>query len=357
MEDAGVEDAVEDAVDDAGVVGEVAAMSTLFTPWALRLAVTLRLPDLVAGGCTGAAELAERTGTDPDALRRVLRHLVDLGLFTATGPGRVELAPRGRVLVSDHPAQLARFLDQSNPWARRTDRAVPGLLESVRTGASAWESVFGKSFWDDLAADAEFAKAFDEVMAVHAAVFGPAIASEWDWSGVARLVDVGGGTGLVLAEVLRRHPHLRGTLVDLPGTARRARDTFEAAGVLDRAEVVSGSFFDPLPAGGDVYLLSNIIHDWGDADGERILRRCAEAAGAGGTVLLAERLVADDGDAAARTLVSRRDLAMLVLLGARERGPEEFRALGAASGLRLESTTPLLPEQGVHLLAFTPVGG
>ncbi|ONI82555.1 hypothetical protein ALI22I_41660 [Saccharothrix sp. ALI-22-I] len=346
----------DEAMEDAAAVSEVAAMSTLFTPWSVRLAVTYRLPDLVAEGCTGVAELAERSGTDPDALRRVLRHLVNLGLFTEAGPDQVELAPRGRVLLADHPAQLARFLDQSNSWAERTDRAVPGLLESVRTGTSAWRSVFGRPFWEDLAADAEFSKAFDEVMAVHAAVFGPAVASRWDWSGVTRLVDVGGGTGLVLAEVLRRHPHLRGTLVDLPDTARRAHPTFDAAGVGDRVEVAAGSFFDPLPAGGDVYLLSNIIHDWADADSERILRRCAEAAGPGGTVLLAERLVGDDRAPAARTLVSQRDMAMLVLLGARERGLEEFRALGEASGLRLEFTTPLVAEQGVHLLAFTVAG-
>ncbi|MGW4109283.1 methyltransferase [Actinosynnema sp. NPDC004786] len=339
--------------DDAEAVAEVAAMSTLFTPWVVRLAVTYRLPDLVAGGCAGVAELAARSGTDPDALRRVLRHLVDLGLFTREGPDRVGLTARGRVLCGDHPAQLARFLDQANPWAERTDRAVPGLLESVRTGASAWPSVFGRPFWDDLAADAEFAKAFDEVMAVHAAVFGPAVARRWDWSGVTRLVDVGGGTGLVLAEVLRHHPHLRGVLVDLPGTAARARAALDASGVGDRAEVVGGSFFDPLPPGGDVYLLSNIIHDWADADGERILRRCAEAAGPGGVVLLAERVVDGGGDRAARAAVSRRDMAMLLLMGARERDEAEFRALGAAAGLRLTTTVPLLPEQGVHLLAFT----
>ncbi len=344
------------ATEDAAVVAEVAAMSTLFTPWALRLAVTYRLPDLVDEGCADVAELAARSGTNPDALRRVLRHLTNLGLFTAAGEDRVALAPRGRVLLADHPAQLAPFLDQRNPWAERTDRAVPALLESVRTGTSAWASVFGVGFWDDLARDDEFAKAFDSVMSVHAGVFGPAVAARWDWSEVTRLVDVGGGVGLVLAEVLRRHPHLRGTLVDLPGTAQRAHATFDAAGVADRVDVVGGSFFDPLPSGGDVYLLSNIIHDWADGESERILRRCADAAGEGGVVLLAERVVDESDDPAARVRVSARDMAMLLLLGARERGLAEFRALGAASGLRLTSTTPLVPEQGVALLAFTPSG-
>ncbi|MDA3643104.1 SAM-dependent methyltransferase [Saccharopolyspora indica] len=339
--------------EDAEVL-QIAQMATLFTPWSLRLAVTFRLPDLVAGGCTALGELAERSGTDPAALRRVVRHLTNLGLFRRIDDEHVELTGRGRVLCADHPSQTARFLDQNDAFARRTDQAIPGLLESVRTGAAAWESRFGRPFWTDLAADEEFSASFDAAMAVHAARFAPAIAEGYGWSGVRHVVDVGGGTGQVIAELLRRYPHLTGTLVDLPGTVERAAASPELAALAGRCAVVGQSFFEVLPDDGDVYLLSNIVHDWPDEDSVDILRRCAAAAGPGGRVLLAERVVADTGSEASRRFVSQRDMAMLLLMGAAERGLEEFGALGAAAGLRLVSTVSLIDGQGVFLLEYVP---
>ena len=103
------------------------------------------------------------------------------------------------------------------------------------------------------------------------------------WEAVRTVVDVGGGTGAMLASLLRQHPHVRGILVDLPGTVARAGEIIEGFGVGDRMTAVGQGFFDPLPAGAELYLLKSVLNDWPDEPTVAILRRCAEAAEAAGT--------------------------------------------------------------------------
>ncbi|MFC3995240.1 methyltransferase [Nocardiopsis sediminis] len=333
-------------------VEQVSRMATLFTPWALRAAVTLRLPDLVAKGVVLPEELARRSGANGDGVVRLLRHLANLGVLTAEESGGYGLTDLGRVLCSDHPSGIARALDQSDAWARAGDRVLLGLPYSVRTGRPAWEEIFGHGLWDALAADEELGAAFDRAMAVHAANVGPWLADAWEWSSVGHVVDVGGGTGGVVATLLQRHGHLRGTVVDLPATAERASALLVPAGVSDRAETVGQSFFDPLPAGADVYLLAHVLHDWPAEDASRILRGCAEALSRRGRVLVVDRLVSAGGRAPLS--VTQRDMAMLVVLGGRERTAEEFRRLGGQAGLRLVAAHPS-PEEGLYLIEYAPV--
>jgi 2,7-dihydroxy-5-methyl-1-naphthoate 7-O-methyltransferase len=337
---------------DADAV-QVSKMATLFTPWSLRAAVTLRLPDLIADGVSTLERLATSSGSDADALSRLLRHLVNLGIVREAGPGRYELTGLGQVLRTGHPSRLAGFLDQSNAFTQRADKVVASLPQAVRTGSAGWTEVFGRTFWDDLAASPDLAAAFDQGMSVHAGKLTASIVRTYDWTDVRHVVDVGGGTGEVLTALLRANAHLRGTLVELPATTARARDVLTAAGVADRVGLASQSFFDPLPAGADVYLLTSVIHNWSDADGEKILGRCAEAAGPHGRVVLAE-LVIPEGEPGSREnwVVSQRDLSMLIALGGKERGEAEFRNLGLAAGLRLSGTTAVLPDEGMFLIEY-----
>ncbi|MGH3848200.1 MAG: methyltransferase [Pseudonocardiaceae bacterium] len=316
-------------------------MSSRLDPWAVRAAATLRLPDLVADGADTTSELAARSGTDPDALGRLMRHLRILGLFRATEDGHWELAELGELLRDDHPMGIRRSLDQDDHYVRKVDRSAYGLLEAVRTGGAVWEKLHGLSFWDDMSADPGFGRGFNAQMAHHSALYSPAIARGYDWSTVQHVVDVGGGTGRTLVTILGDHPHLRGTLVDLPGPVAGAAAVLKEANVAGRCVVVGQSFFDRLPPGGDVYLLANTIHDWNDEDSVRILRRCADAAGPGGRVLVADRVVTDEADMATQAFVSGVDLLMLMLNGGRERSEEEFRKLGATAGLQLTSTHAL----------------
>lgn len=283
---------------DAGSIqAETAAWQTLgplmdlMTPMALRVAATLRLADFMPddGADEGAAlgDLAERAGADPDALARMLRHLVQHGVFT-------------------------------------------GLAHTVRTGEPAWEQVFGQPFWAYLDANPAISASFDATMAVDAG--SAAVADGYDWTTAGHVADIGGGTGTLIAAVLRRHPQLRGTLADLPETAARARQYLTGLGLHGRCAVVGQSFFDPLPAGADVYLLSRVIHDWDDAAAIAILRRCAEAAGSAGRVLVIESNGTNGGDPAA---FAEMNLRMLVLAGGRERTTEDYSALATAAGLQV----------------------
>lgn len=166
----------------------------------------------------------------------------------------------------------------------------------------------------------------------------PQVVAGIDWSRFVTVVDVGGGQGILLAAILAAHPGLRGHLVDLPPTAAAARDTFSAHGVADRVDVTAGSFFDPLPAGADAYLLVDILHDWDDEQADRILARCVEAARPTSRILVIEPVGGQHGS-------TEMDLIMLALYGGRERTLTEFRTLAAAHDLALDTVTDLTDQR------------
>lgn len=247
-------------------------MLDLTTPWCLRVAATLRIPEHIAAGHAGIADLAAAAGCDADALHAVLGHLVSQGVFTEESPGRFACNQAAEQLAG------VPFLDLAGIGGRMA-HTWGTLLDFVRTGRPAYQQVFGRPFWEDLAAHPAIGAEFDALMgpAGHGVPdFDVELSDGWD--AVRTVVDVGGGTGAMLASLLRRHPRARGILVDLPGTAARAGETIESFGVAERVMVEAQSFFDPLPAGADLYLLKSVLNDWPDEPTVAILRRCAEAA-------------------------------------------------------------------------------
>lgn len=311
---------------------DFAALIDVITPFAVRVAATLRLADHIHQGCGQVDELAARAGAHPGALARLLRYLACRGVFRETAPGTFALTPTARLLRTGPAARLQAWLDLDG--AGRMDLAFAGLLDAVRTGQPSYAGVAGRPFWEDLAASPARAAAFDAAMEAHVAWFAADIVRCFDWHGVRHVVDVGGGAGRLLTELLRAHPGLRGTLVDVPATTEAAARAIAAHGLSGRCQVVPGSFFDPLPGGGDVYLLRNVLHDWDDDRAAAILRRCAEAARPGGRVLIAE--TAEES----RSQSTALDLRMLVLLGGRERTRAELAGLAAAAGMDVRSAQP-----------------
>jgi hypothetical protein len=307
-------------------MADLHGLTDLSTPWSLHVVATLRVADHIAAGTTGIDELAAAAGCDAGALSRVLRHLVGQGVFDQPAPGRFALNEAAQQLL-DPAVRLSLDLDGIGG---RMAHAWGSLLTAVRTGRPAYHEVFGRPFWDDLDAHPDVAASFDALMGPSGhGTPDPDVLLGGDWADVHHVVDVGGGTGALLVQVLRAHPHLHGTLVDLPRVVAGAGGL--VAGVADRVTTLGQSFFDPLPAGADLYLLKSILPDWPDREARDILRRCADAARPGGRVVVLSGVSPDEaGD-------PPPELLMLVLVGGAQRTLSQFRTLAAESGLRVAS--------------------
>ena len=292
------------------------------------MVATLRIADHVAAGTTRIDDLAAASGADAGSLHRVLRHLVSKGVFEEPSSGRFALNEPARGLL-DSPVRLGLDLDG---FGGRMAYAWGSLLAAVRTGAPAYDEVFGRPFWEDLRAHPDLAASFDALMgpAGHGTP-DPEVLVTGGWESVRAVVDVGGGTGSLLAEILRARPTVRGTLVDLPPTVARSAEIFRAAGVADRVTTVGQSFFDPLPAGSDLYLLKSILSDWPDREAVAILRRGAEAARPAGRIVVLNGVSPDESGGPSPALL------MMVLVGGRERSLAEFRELARDAGLEVQA--------------------
>ena len=302
-------------------------LSDLSTPWCVHVVATLRIADHIAAGNTEIGPLAAAAGADRDSLHRVLRHLVSKGLFEEPAPGRFALneAARGLLEEATPPGPGSRWL-----WRPHGAR-LGNLLSAVRSGKPAYHEAFGRGFWEDLDAHPDIAASFDALMgpAGHGVPDWHVLVDPADWESVRTVVDVGGGTGALLAEILRARPEVRGTLVDLPRTVARSGEVFQAAGVADRVTTVGQSFFDPLPGGNDLYILKNVLSDWPDREATAILKRCAEAARPSGRVVVFTG--AGPGEDASPELL------MMVLVGGRGRTLDEFREMAREAGLEVRA--------------------
>jgi precorrin-6B methylase 2 len=303
-------------------VVDLEALTDLRTPWCVHVAATLRIAEHLATGPSSIHDLAMATGSDTAALHCVLGHLASKGLFAEVRPGTFALNVAARGLLDP---MLQSMLDLDGLGGRFA-HAWGTLLTLVRTGRPGYEQVFGRPFFDDLEAHPRLAQAFDAMMgpAGHGTP-SAAIDLAGGWEPVRWVVDVGGGTGALLAEVLRAHPPVHGTLVDRPATVARSSEVFEAAGVAERVTLAGQSFFEPLPAGADLYLLRKVINDWPDAEAQAILKRCAEAARPAGRVVVIGGHQPDDAP--------RRLEPEMVLVGGKQRTRAEMQSLAEAAGL------------------------
>ncbi len=203
----------------AQVLAEVTTPQNLVTLEAVRAVVTLGIPDLVASGVTGVDELAVRAGANADALQRVLHHLAERELILETGPGRVELTDAGRLLVAGHPDSRNAAFQLGMQFF---EAALREMLHSIRTGEPAFERANGAPPWRLMAQHPQMAASFDNDMNVHARSLAPELLAAYDWSGLARLVDVGGGSGELLRQLLPALPGVEGTIVEYADAATRA---------------------------------------------------------------------------------------------------------------------------------------
>jgi hypothetical protein len=306
-------------------------MADLATPMAIRVAATLSLTERAGSTGATAEQLASETGTSEPALRLLLDHLVAVGVFDLDkASGRYRPTALGAQMSEDAPEGVKPLLD-INCAGGRADLAFVDLLGTITTGAPAYVHRYGRAFYTDIDTKPELRRSFDAQMEWRFRVQAAQIAGRFDWSRFAEIVDVGGGDGNLLAAILRAHPGVRGRALDLPPSAAAATDRFAAAGLTGRAGAIPGSFFEPLPAGADAYVLSDIVHNWDDEHVRKILTGCRQAAAPNGTVVVIEAVQGQGADTAI-------DLFMLMCFGGRERTVEELVRLAADCGLGLHSS-------------------
>jgi DNA-binding transcriptional ArsR family regulator len=303
---------------------------------AISVFARLGVADALAEVPRNAEEIAELTGAHSPTLYRVLRALGDAGIVTELEDRHFALTPLGVVLRSDVPGSLrgmAAIIGMPfvrHPW---TD-----LYTTVKTGESAFDRVHGAALFDYLAGHPEDAAVHSAAMTSMSTNEAVSITTAYDFTRFGTIVDVGGGQGGLLAEILSANPHLHGVLFDMPTVVAGAAEKLARAGVADRCTVVSGDFFDSVPNGGDAYLLSNVIHDWDDDHAVKILSACRAAMADTGYVLIGE-IVLPEG--ATPSMGKLMDLITLVMTsGGRQRTEAQFRAVLDQAGLRLSRIVP-----------------
>jgi hypothetical protein len=303
----------------------------------------LGIADLLATGPRSIGELAELTKAHAPSLYRVLRLLAALDVLREQPSGHFALTALGERLQTGVPGSLRH-------WAMLTDylgglRPFDRIVDTVLSGEAGLKLAYGSAWVDFLAGDPIDAAQFQAAMSERTAAFAPSIAANYDFPQMRHIVDVGGGHGTLLAAILAARPDMQGTLFDLPSVVAGSAKTLQAAGVADRCVIDGGDFFAAVPAGGDGYILANVLHDWDDEHSASILRSCRKTMHAGSRVLIVERMIFDDLARSIPTLLS--DINMLVITGGLERTEQEYARLFACADMRLTRVIPIAYPYGI----------
>ncbi|HZH08069.1 MAG TPA: methyltransferase [Lautropia sp.] len=311
----------------------------------LYIIAELRLADHLAAGPRNSQELSEEVGLDVQALHRLLRGLAADGVLEEHPGAAFSLTDLGQQLRSDHPQSLrGAILARGALYFA----AAAQLLPALQAGGIPFDHAYGLPLFDYLSANPAAELAFQQSMAARAERDRADLLATYDFAGARHVVDVGGGSGTMLAAILHAYPHLQATLMDRPETIPLARAELAVQGVLERVSLVDGDFFSTVPSGGDCYLLSRIMHDWDDARALQILESCHAAMAPGAYLLLLEAVLPEL--AADNPAAVRMDLHMLLLLPGRERTAAEFAALLQAAGFHSERVISTPSSSGVHVI-------
>jgi len=315
-------------------------------------AARLGLADLLGDGERTGTELAEATGTDADALTRLLRALAALDVATETAPGTFRLTEAGALLRTDRPDSVAAFVRMFSDPAMLA--AWAELDGAVRTGSTTFDKIFGVSFFDHLGTDDELSALFNASMRQGTQLTARMLPAHYDFGRFHTVADIGGGDGTLLAEVLRANPGLRGIVYDTAEGLAQAGATLSSAGVAERCATTAGDFFAAAPPGADLYLLKSVLHDWSDNRAATILSHCRAQLPEHGRLLVVEPVLPPLVDGTLPPTMYLSDLNMLVNLGGRERTRTDFEQLLARAGLTLTSVTPLPAPAVFSLLEASP---
>jgi O-methyltransferase domain/Dimerisation domain len=301
---------------------------------ALYAAARLELADRIADGSRSSVELADQTGAHQPSLHRLLRTLAGLGVVSEDADG-FSLTTLGHALRCGAPgAARATVLALAGDWWWRGWEHV---LHSIATGKTGMERAFGTTVFEYLAREPEEASYFNDAMIGFHGAEPEAVAAAYDFGRCETIVDVGGGTGNLLATILDRHPHARGVLADRPHVLSEAAPLIESRGLADRIALEPIDFFTSVPDRGDVYLLSHVIHDWTEDECLTILRNCRAALKPVSRLLIIEMVLPPGNTPHPGKML---DLAMLLMPGGEERTADEYAALLNKAGFEMTRVVP-----------------
>lgn len=301
---------------------------------AVSAAAKLGVADVLAEQSVSVGRLAELLDCDEPSLDRLVGVLCGEGLIERGISGELTLTDFGRHLTSDSLGPVAVYIGESfawNPWSR--------LSDAIRDGSSAFEEEHGSALFEYLEQHPDAAATYHQGVDAYTRAQALALLNVFDFHDRKSVIDIGGGRGTLLFELLTHETHLAGTLLDLESALRSAESRFDAATLQSRVTIRQQSFFDPLPSEHDVYVLKHVLHNWSDVDARKILARCREAMGIGAVLLIVEGFVLPGNR---RDAVKMLDLEMMVLFGGgRERSKPAFRRLLHECGFRMEVTVDL----------------
>ncbi|MEH2457607.1 methyltransferase [Nostoc sp.] len=302
----------------------------------------LGIADLLKDSPKSYDELATKTGVNARSLYRLLRALASVGLFAEGGSGYFELTPLAEGLQSDHTDSLRGYAIKSGqtwewlPWGN--------LFESVKTGKPMFKNIFGMERFDYLVNDPSAAKIYIQAISSFSDKQDTAIAAGYDFSSIHKLVEVAGGSGTLIASILKANLTMQGILFDLPHVVADAKPLIEGFGLQNRCQLVGGNFFESVPRGGDAYLFRYIIHDWDDERALIILKNCYQAMQPNSKLLLVEMIIPEGNEPFFGKLL---DLQMLLNYGGRERTEAEYQVLLKTAGFSLTKIYPVAPPVSV----------
>ena len=310
----------------------LALINANWTTQAISAAVQLGLPEGLSDGPQSVLALAQRTSCHAPSLSRLLRALASVGIVVQAEDGRFALTEMGALLSTDARGSLAAWAEYcgTHSWTNWGQ-----LADCVRSGQSVRKRAGQADGFQHLEGDHAAASLFNRAMVSLTRSVAATVVDAVDFAGTQRIVDVGGGFGELLTAVLRAHPLMRGVLFDMAHATQAASACLREAGVAERCEVVTGSFFEAVPAGADTYLLKSILHDWDDEHCALILAQCASAMRPHARLLIVERMMPGQFSVSAHDqAIARSDLNMLIGPGGCERTHQQYRSLLKAAGLR-----------------------
>jgi len=310
-------------------IGVLQILNGVHVAGAVACLARLGVPDLVEAEPKSAGDLARQTGTDADALYRLMRATASVGVLKEEPDGKFSQTPMSAVLRSNaNPGLRALAIMGSREWH---SRGWSQLEYCVRTGKPALEQIYGTSTFEFFKQHPEEAQLFNDAMTGISAIDSPAVAEAYDFTGIRSLVDVGGGHGLLLGTILKRNPLMTGTLFDLDHVVSGAVNG-PLKPLMDRCTLTGGNMFSSVPAGADAYIMKHIVHDWQDEQCIKILKACRKGVNAGGKLLVVDAVIQPGNDFFPGKFL---DLQMLIFPGGRERTEKQFDELFTASGWKL----------------------